>query len=1111
MSINTRAIILFILTIYIPGLLSAQSPVTEFGKNRIQYKPFDWSYVSTQNYDIYYYKDGYENARLAAEIAEEDFDKITDIIGYSPYTKTKIFLYNSVSDLQQSNIGINDQNYKGGGQTNFFKSQIEMAYPGTLSSFKDELSYNVARMLITDMMFGGNLKDMLQNSFLLTLPDWFMEGAALYVSQGWGLEMDDLIRDKLIRGKIKRLNTLKGDEAGIVGQSIWNYIAEKYGRINISNVLNLTRIIRNEESSISSTLGISFNRFVNDWRNYYITLNEPVIGAYADPSADLKVRKKNKKGFNYNKVKINSTGEYVAYSENFKGKFKVYVKRINSKRRKVALKGGHKVINQAVDQNLPLLSWKDDRYLGIISVKKGKTFFWLYDINRGKKSKREIKILNQILDFDFSDDGNTIVLSASQGGQTDLFFMNVSNGAIHQITRDVFDDINPVFIPGTESIAFASNRISDTLSTSKVKPLKTDENFNIFIYSPDTSKRVLKRVSNTISKEIKPIGINTNEILYLSDQKGIFNIYKYRIDQNVFNQISNNMPSIRNYDVNVEKGILAYTTYFEGAEHLFILKDFNFDQNNFTRPTPRQEIMQARALSEKRLAKQEAQQEIIKKDTLPAIEYIKPDSLDLISLDSLVFQGEMISPNNSADPKQDSLDNTVAQAQQPDPESPVTDEIDTDDYQFESSPKKPVKSDTVRRSILRTYAAKKPKIVKIQGPFPYQNRFSADNVVSTFQVDPLRGWGIQLEMAMNDMLENHLFHGGVLMFLDLRSSNFFAEYKFLKYRVDFDLRVDRKSYFFIRDSEITQQKYSLNKIELGMSYPFSLTSRFSVHPFFAHTRYNAIDAISIQGASVPPGEKTFNSTNYGGFRAEFVFDNSLIGGLNIIEGTRIKAGFENYTGIYNEKGEERGFNNFHIDIRRYQKIHKEIVLAARVFYGNFFGKEKQDYILGGMINSVFERTPKDEPLNYYQRKENYSALFSEFVTPLRGFNFNTMHGSQVLSANVELRFPVVTYFYNGPISSNFFRNLQLVGFFDIGSAWDGEPPFSNDNTINTETVKNGPFDITVKGFSNPWLSGYGAGLRTMLFGYFAKFDVGWGVENYVVKKPKLHLTVGHDF
>ena len=94
-------ILLMVLVLDTRGQIS----VDEFGKNRLQFKIFDWRYLSSENFDIYFYDGGNEIAKQAAQYLEEEFERITDLLGYSPYTKTRIFLYNSVSDLQQSNVG----------------------------------------------------------------------------------------------------------------------------------------------------------------------------------------------------------------------------------------------------------------------------------------------------------------------------------------------------------------------------------------------------------------------------------------------------------------------------------------------------------------------------------------------------------------------------------------------------------------------------------------------------------------------------------------------------------------------------------------------------------------------------------------------------------------------------------------------------------------------------------------------------------------------------------------------------------------------------------------------------------------------------------------------
>lgn len=142
-----------------------------------------------------------------------------------------------------------------------------------------------------------------------------------------------------------------------------------------------------------------------------------------------------------------------------------------------------------------------------------------------------------------------------------------------------------------------------------------------------------------------------------------------------------------------------------------------------------------------------------------------------------------------------------------------------------------------------------------------------------------------------------------------------------------------------------------------------------------------------------------------------------------------------------------------------------------------------------------------------------NVFFLDFVAPLRGFNQGKLTGNSSMLFNAELRLPLIRYLYRGNVTSNFLRNLQLVAFTDIGTAWTGSGPFSQQNSLNTEVVGGGsiPFRATVTNFKNPFLVGYGAGVRTMIFGYFVKFDYAWGLEDRTVGKPIAYLTLGYDF
>jgi len=1061
----------------------SQLSVEQFGKNRLQYKMFNWRYLSSENFNIYFYDGGNEIAEQAAKYLEEEFESITDILGYSPYTKTRIFLYNSVSDLQQSNVGINQTDFSVGGETDFVKPQVEIAYPGLMSEFKQELVFKISQMLINDMMFGGSFTDMFQSSYLLTLPEWYIDGAASYIAYGWDIELDDFMRDHFINGRPKKLNKYTGNEARLIGHSVWNFIAEKYGRTNIANILNLTRIIRSEEKSISNTLGMSFKDIIESWLNFYMDVSNYVLQSYTPPVKD-NIEIKNRKNYHYHKIKISPDGRYLAYSRNSRGKYKVILKDLQSRKTIDVLSGGYKVINQQVEYDLPLISWIDNDNIAIVSKKYGNNYLWFFNINSKRRQKKELTRLSNIKDFDVSESGNLAVMSADLNGQSDIFLVSLRRNSIKRLTKDIYDDINPKFIPGTGSVIFSSNRSNDSLKVdTKLDIDKLKDVYNLYIYSIDTTRNLLYRVTNTLSRNVNPIPVSNTEFYYLSNQQGIFNLYKFDINKRIYTQISKFRSSIKDYDIGPNKTGLAFSMLNDEITSIYYYPDYDLNDNTFTPQTRRQEILSSKFVAQKIQARRE-----LLKDSLARAKLenqnkrqLLPDKVEPIDTDSLKVTETKKEVRTSGE------------------------FIDTDNYVFD---KEVVQETRSQESFLSQYR-KLRKEKEILGPYDYETLFSAKNLVTSFVIDPLLGFGIQLEMQMIDMLENHKFLGGLLATTNLKSGKIFGEYQYLKYTVDFNVRYDRKSLY--RTIESGSQKYSLNKFEVGASLPLNITSRISIKPFYALTRYFDLDQLVLTNPL--PNEKTESTYHYGGFKAEYTFDNSVVTGLNLMSGTKGKISYTMYQGLNDS---DKSFGNFEIDFRNYQKIHREFVLATRVYYGRFFGPNKQNYLLGGLDNWLFSKTnftgPNDPLLNQ-PLVDNSNQLFMEYVLPLRGFDYNTFNGTNTLIANVELRLPIVRYFVRGPISSNFFRNLLFVGFYDIGSAWTGKSPFATVNSVNTQILdyEGSPFSAVIQNFKNPWLSSYGFGLRTVLLGYYMKFDLAYPIEDYRIGKPRFLVSLGYDF
>ncbi len=1121
MSLIIRLIVLFIVMVPLVGF-GQQMTQEKFGRNRIQFKDFKWRYLSSDNFDVYFYDGGNVIARQVIEYLENEFDRLTDMIDYPPYSKTKVFLYNSVADLQQSNVGINDGTFTPSGETQFVKPYIEIASPGSVEALKEELIFKVSSLMVNEMLFGGNLKDMFQSAILLNLPAWFINGASLYVAKGWSIEMDDYTRDYINTKRPQKLNRLMGQEAALAGQSVWNFIAQKYGKSNIGNILNYTRIIRNEEKSITITLGVSMDQFLYEWQNFYIDIDRQVEENYVAPNAELKIApaKKNRKAVVHQNLELSPNGNKLAYTRNNNGRYAVVIKDLNSGKETDVITGGYKVINQQVDYTMPIMNWANDSTLGIIHSKRGMLTLTLYDLTTQSKLPRRLRRFDQVKSMDFSENGRLIIVSGVVKGKNDLYLLSTRRDRTKRLTNDLYDDLDPAFIPGSNTFVFSSNRRSDTLNIKAESFDKVGNNISLFYYNLDTTKNVLQRVTNTVSQDTRAIPYSADKLYYLSDQKGIKNIFSYSISEGVYMQVTNYDQSIRDFDIDFRNGALVYVSQAGGKDYIYHDKNFNPDNQIFTPITPRQQMLQVKAFRERRKPKpggltiQEiVEQRLAQKREAGRVETdttqqntAEPKEAREVQADTAQVTTAPKDVEEPGDPEIIDTDNYQFEPQQEEQAAAVEDEevINTNDYTFDNDV---TENKTPARESFLTQYRQLRKDNKIAGPLPYENRFSADNLVTSFVIDPLRGFGILLEAQMTDMLENHRFSGGIMAITDFRSGDIFAEYQYLKTFIDFGVRVDRNVLEW-ENTNVEVQQYSKNTLTLGAAIPFNTKTRLSINPFYTLTTFESQPIVGGRNPQLPDVVRD----QFAGATVRLVYDNSVINGMNLIEGSRAKVSLQHYEGL---EDKDRSFSNLKVDLRHYQRIHREIVLASRIFYGSFFGRSPKNYLLGGMdnwINQDDNTEGANNPLAPVEEGVNNSELlFTEFATNLRGFDYAALVGNNALVFNTELRVPLIRYLQSGPITSNFFRNLQFTGFFDIGSAWTGNSPFNEDNSISNRTIESAGFVIDLKDYRNPWLYSYGFGLRTMLLGYYVKLDVAYPVENYNVGDARFHVTLGYDF
>ena len=182
--------------------------------------------------------------------------------------------------------------------------------------------------------------------------------------------------------------------------------------------------------------------------------------------------------------------------------------------------------------------------------------------------------------------------------------------------------------------------------------------------------------------------------------------------------------------------------------------------------------------------------------------------------------------------------------------------------------------------------------------------------------------------------------------------------------------------------------------------------------------------------------------------------------------------------------------------------------ALRLAASTNFGKARLVYYMGGVDNWIGAKFNSDI---WVDLSKDYA--YQTLATNMHGFEQNIRNGTSFIVFNTELRIPFIQLIAGHKVRLNFFNSMQLLLFGDIGTAWTGITPYSDDNCLYTRYVINGPITARINRQVDPWVGGFGLGLRVNVFGYFLRFDYAWGVEDYKIYKPKGMFTfsIGLDF
>ncbi|HKK39933.1 MAG TPA: hypothetical protein VJ949_10990 [Cryomorphaceae bacterium] len=1060
-----------------------QGSYQEFGKNRVQYKDFLWQQYRFEEFDTYFYEGGQQLAEFTSKVASKNIHSLEEVFDYPVRDKIQFIVYNSHSDFKQSNIGINGEEEGNiGGTTQIVGSKVFIYFEGDYIKFEQNLRKGIARVLINNRLYGGNWRDVIKSSTLLNLPDWYIEGLILYASQSIDEDAGNIIRNDVMTGAYEKLNRLEGRNAAFAGYALWSYIADIYGENIIPNILYMSGVSRNVESGFLFVLGKSLDTITKEFIAYYrgeygsMSLEKNPI-----PLENLDIKTKDNRV--YTTYKISPDGRYAVYVSNILGQYRLYLYDVLTGKRKKILKAEHKLL-RIPDFSFPVVAWHPSS--GAFTYAKewrGKLMLCTYNIDDGKTTEREVFTLDEILSMEYSPNGQQLIMSAVDNGQTDLYlYYNIGNRQ-ERLTNDIFGDFDPSFSKDGSRIIFTSNRTDDTLRT-KPEPILLKQNRDVFAFDLKSRSPYLERITDTPNLiEKDPYQYEGRKYTFLADYEGTVNRYVAvydsavsRIDTTIHYRfftvaepLTNYASDILDYQVHTNTGEFSVFTFADN--------DYQFYHGNISNDGAAAQL------------NPEEGEPLTEEDPL----ITKPLRREELEEAELIFV--------------------------PEEEETQDQEIDINNYRFEGEPDYSYERETI--TLTEVPSAKEEYRPAEQGytvmdtlPLPgarnYNLNFTTDEVLAqldnTFMAEfyqPLSGPdglnpGLSglIQMGVSDLFEDYKIVGG------FRLAGNFDNNTFMLMGEDLTRRTDRRIQLFRQQSRFSPDGFSLaeNVTYQGayrLSYP--LNEVFSIRGSGMY-RYDELILLATDQFNAPrPNE----ISNYAGLKGELVFDNTLPMGLNLRRGMRWKVWGEYYMDPTNT---DRTFMTFGLDWRNYYRIHRNLILANRVGWSTSLGAERLAFFLGSVDNVLNPREDNSLPLD---PEQNYQ--FQTRGSPMRGFFANARNGNSFAVINNELRWPVFSYFFQKPLKSDFLENFQVLGFFDVGSAWTGPTPYSEENSFNSTVIESGNVTIEIENNRDPVVYGYGFGLRSKLLGYFIRADWAWGVDDGITLDRVFYISLAMDF
>ena len=1020
-----------------------------FGQNKVQYNEFDWNFIVSPNFNVYYYGDNHDLAIFTSKVAEESLDQIGKHLRWRSQKPIKIIVYTSHNDFQQTNI-VNVYMSEGiGGVTELYKNRIVIPFEGSYAQFKHVIHHELVHAIINDMIYGGNVQGVLSGRVLLQVPLWANEGLAEFLSVDWDTKSDMVLRDLAIEENLPEVEQLNYSILAYKGgQSVWQYITKKYGREKVGEVFQQMRRTQNAEKGFESALGVDFEKLTEDWhdylkKEYWSDINKRE--KLSDFSEKLTDRSKTKNFYNVSPA-FSPDGNTIAYFTDQSGYMDLVLLNVNSgKQKKRLIRGNNSPDFEELKWLQPGLSWSPNGKQIAFASKSGKEdSIIIVNVKNGKYKKIPIG-LDGVFTTSWHPNGNQIAFIGQKDVSNDLYLIDLKDNVITNLTNDIYSDFNPSWGLDGSKIFFSSDRSN---YNSDIDMSEFDfYNNDIFYY--DLKTKSVNQVTNTSYHEDYPVATKDNVLFYTADYNGVHNIFMHDLDTNETKPITNVITGIQQIDVNRSSNKIVFSGYKDRGWDLFLIDN----------PTT-----------------------IESKEIPTTVFYATKDEVQ--EFEDLRF----VKDKSNIDEPEDYSKYIFARSYK----------------QYNNDDGSNAGVDSIPDS-LRTAGNYNTQ--------QYKTEFSLDYVYTSASIDNLFGTTGLANIAWSDVMGDHQIRFASNLVLDLDNSDIALSYGYLKNRTNYYGTLFQYANLFSLGYSIDTDYIGLLRdygIGFFAQYPFSKFNRIDIGTTLRGISYE-IKEIDYWTGDVRTNY-TENLQSFVPL-VSWVYDNTTNTYTGPNDGLRQYLTFQFSPDIGDDSLAFKTIKfdiRKYFKINRNYSIATRMMLGRsfgrdpeRFFLG---GSSQMTFY------SDTQTEGRDDSGLYAQRILDYDnstiledVFFTEYVFPVRGARYRERIGENVPVATLEFRFPFINYVDVSFPARIRFGNIFGHLFLDVGAAWDDSEEFDDSSLVRQKYNLNSED-------ASPIISTFGVGMKIFTPWALVRLDTAWDrYPNGDYSKPQYILSIGYDW